>query len=130
MTRVDPRDTNAYVYTIRPKVYEIAKGKCYACRKAVGPGTKHKSWECHHIRPVCRGGTNALTNLVCLCLKCHNFVHSEDVRYRRKLSHRQYFIGVDRRTGKRIVRWWDHVLVHRKRTTSNPRLRRLYELAT
>lgn len=126
----DPRDTNRYFYTIRPAVYKRANGKCYACNKPVDIGTENKRWECHHVRPVSRGGTNALKNLVCLCVKCHRFVHSGEITYKRKLKHREYFIGVDSRTGKRVVRWWNYKLVHRKRTTSNSRLRRLYELAS
>jgi len=82
----DSRDTNHYHYTIRPKVYERAKGMCYACVRPVG-----RHWCCHHIRPVRRGGTNDLKNLVCLCVTCHDFVHT-DRFHKRKLKRRLCFV--------------------------------------
>lgn len=125
----DPRDTNHYFYTIRPRILKLARGKCYACFRRVGPGTKRNIWQCHHILPVSRGGTNDLNNLVCLCLKCHELVHAGDIRYKQKLAKREYFIGRDIDTGKRVVRWWGYRWVYRKRKLRNPRLRRLRKLA-
>ncbi len=83
----DPRDTNRYYYTIRPMVYGRARGRCYACDRRIG-----RNWECHHIRPVRRGGTNELKNLVCLCLNCHGFVHG-NCRYKRRLKKRVCFVA-------------------------------------
>jgi len=126
----DPRYTNQYFYTVRPAVLKQAKGKCSACRRRVGPGTSRKTWECHHILPISCGGTNALDNLVCLCVECHRFVHAGDITYKRKLSRREYFIGRDILSGKGVVRWSNYRLVKRESTTKNPRLRKLRKLAS
>jgi HNH endonuclease len=125
LTRVDPRYTNQYYYTIRPKVCERANGMCYACAKPVG-----KSWRCHHIRPVNRGGTNDLKNLVCLCISCHDFVH-RDFFYKRKLGRRQCFVGVNPLTGrKQVQRWFKYYLVlKRPSPRAAPILRKLCRLA-
>jgi hypothetical protein len=122
----DIRGTNNWFYTIRPKVYRRDNGRCYASSKGVGktPG----DWTCHHVRPVELGGSHDLDNLVCLCLKCHRFVHTEYIRYKRRLKRRVYFIRVDG-AGHRVVRWLNYCLVARHRRTNNPRLRRLYKLA-
>ena len=124
-TKDDPRDTNYYHYTVRPKVYERAKGMCYACAKPVG-----ESWRCHHIQPVKDGGTNDLKNLVCLCISCHDFVH-RDCFYKRKLKSRVCFVGIDPRTGRKGVRRWFMYCLVSKRPSPRaaPILRRLCRLA-
>lgn len=33
--------------------------------------------EYHHIVPLCVGGTNRLTNIVPVCLRCHKAIHGE-----------------------------------------------------
>ena len=37
--------------------------------------TARRKLHVHHIRPLKRGGTNALSNLVTLCNKCHSITH-------------------------------------------------------
>jgi len=123
----DPRDTNQYFYTIRPKVLQRANGRCYGCFRPVA--MKRGDWACHHVMPVSKGGTNALDNLVCLCVECHQFVHAGNIKYKRKLPRREYFIGRDIETGRRVMRWWNYRWAYRKRTTKNPRLRKLRALA-
>jgi len=121
----DPRDTNHYYYTVRPKVYERAKGLCYACARRVG-----RSWRCHHIRPVSHGGTNDLKNLVCLCISCHDFVHG-DCFYKRNLNRRVCFVGINPVTGRKVVRRRINYCWVRKRPSPRaaPILRRLCRLA-
>jgi hypothetical protein len=96
---------------IRKKTYGLAEGRCQACGKRLSKG-----WHCHHILPVGSGGTDDRRNLICLCIECHKFAHGWNGcrYYSRKLKKRQYFIGTDIRTGKRVVRWWGHCMVTRK----------------
>jgi hypothetical protein len=121
----DPRDTNRYYYTIRPMVYKRAKGMCYACGKFVG-----MKWECHHIRPVHRGGTNDLKNLVCLCRSCHRFLHG-DCRFKRRLKKRLCFVGINLGTGRKEVRRWFNYCLVRKTPSARakPVLLKLIKLA-
>ncbi len=38
-------------------------------------GTQNCRLEVHHIQPLYKGGTNELSNLRTLCVKCHRAVH-------------------------------------------------------
>ena len=47
---------------------ETVGKKCANCESLNG-------LEYHHIIPLALGGTNNLTNFVCLCSKCHGLIH-------------------------------------------------------
>lgn len=47
--------------------FERAHGKCEMCGTYLMPGL----WQCDHIVPVSRGGSNDITNLQVLCRPCH-----------------------------------------------------------
>lgn len=49
---------------------------CYLC----GNKRKHEKLEAHHIVPVSQNGKNSIYNLVTLCNKCHDDVHSEKLK--------------------------------------------------
>lgn len=47
--------------------FERAHGKCESCGIYLQPA----AWQCDHIVPVSKGGTNDITNLQVLCIPCH-----------------------------------------------------------
>ena len=47
--------------------FERAHGKCEACGVYLQPA----QWQCDHIVPLSRGGSNDITNLQVLCIPCH-----------------------------------------------------------
>ncbi len=65
-------------FEIQKAVYERAENKCENC------GWDHKRWkkndprilEIHHIKEHAKGGKNTLENLIVLCSKCHDEIHS------------------------------------------------------
>lgn len=54
---------------LRRRVYRRANYRCQNC--GVGQVELHA----HHIVPLSVGGTNALSNLACLCRGCHAAIH-------------------------------------------------------
>lgn len=48
---------------------DIIGRKCGCCESTV-------DLQYHHIVPLALGGSNLLTNYVCLCKKCHNVIHT------------------------------------------------------
>lgn len=52
---------------------EIVGLKCANCNSI-------EELQYHHIIPLALGGTNKLTNLVCLCNKCHSLIHQGNNR--------------------------------------------------
>lgn len=58
----------------RRRVYKRAN---YSCRNCGAEGGSSGSTElhAHHVVPISRGGTHELSNLKCLCNKCHSKVH-------------------------------------------------------
>jgi 5-methylcytosine-specific restriction endonuclease McrA len=64
---------------IRAKVWKRDRGLCVACarRDVITPGK-----EVHHIIPLSKGGTTAMSNLVTLCLECHTARHNHLYRSR------------------------------------------------
>lgn len=61
-------------WTIRAEVVARDKGKCFYCKVEQDPrnGIHH---ECHHIRPLSRGGTTSMSNLMLVCKTCHEKKH-------------------------------------------------------
>lgn len=54
---------------LRRKVYRRAGYRCQNCDRT------NIELHAHHIVPLSVGGTNALTNLACLCRDCHEAIH-------------------------------------------------------
>jgi CRISPR/Cas system Type II protein with McrA/HNH and RuvC-like nuclease domain len=58
-------------------IYDKADGHCYYCDKKIDwsnygrPGEKG-AWSVDHMRPVSRGGTDHLNNLVPACITCNS----------------------------------------------------------
>ena len=63
----------------RAQRYKAAEGRCEACGIAVAKG----EFECDHVVPLSRGGTNAVENLRILCVNCHSQKTQHDGRRRR-----------------------------------------------
>ncbi len=55
----------------------------FCCRRC---GTSVRPLQVDHIIPLSRGGTNNLSNLQTLCLRCHSLKHPHMVSYRRTKS--------------------------------------------
>lgn len=47
---------------------------CLLCKKR----KNSKELRVHHVRPLSKGGTNELRNLIAVCLECHQYVHPEN----------------------------------------------------
>lgn len=64
-------------YALVKQVWARDRG-CVACKLPLGSlddeGKKIK-FDCHHIRKLSSGGTTTLSNLMCLCSKCHEKRH-------------------------------------------------------
>ncbi len=56
--------------------FERAHGRCEFCGDPLQPG----SWQCDHLIPISKGGTNDISNLRVLCLACHKAKTAEDRR--------------------------------------------------
>lgn len=66
----------------REYAYNRDKGKCVACKNMVYIGDIH----CHHKRSnLPRKLINKMNNLVTLCRKCHNKVHSGELTENKKI---------------------------------------------
>ena len=55
---------------LRTKVFRRDKYQCQYCRQFFGEDGLLLS--AHHIKPRAEGGNNKLSNLITLCLKCHD----------------------------------------------------------
>ena len=53
------------------RVYLRGGGRCLACHKKI----TRKQAQCDHILKVEHGGGNEISNLRCLCVKCHQLRH-------------------------------------------------------
>lgn len=59
---------------------QLANNTCEFC------GATHVRVEAHHVIPAKDGGTNDLTNLVCLCKSCHEKAHNQPLFNEKLLS--------------------------------------------
>ena len=59
-------------WELRDLVFKRDKGMCIACAQQ---GRRTSGKEVHHIVPLARGGSNTMSNLVTLCLTCHERRH-------------------------------------------------------
>ena len=56
----------------RQEVISRAKEKCQECKTELVP-----YFHAHHIKPLGRGGSNKISNLMCLCERCHAKKHGK-----------------------------------------------------
>src|SRR5215212_3872433 len=58
---------------------QVLRRDGYACQRcgAHGPGVAYRI---HHVVPLAQGGTDALDNLVTLCVECHHAAHGNGRR--------------------------------------------------
>lgn len=63
--------------TIRRKVMARDCGLCQACKRA---GLATVGEEVDHVVPISEGGTDDLSNLELLCVRCHAAKSAEDAR--------------------------------------------------
>lgn len=56
--------------------FERARGRCEMC----GTQLQVAEWQCDHLVPLSKGGTNDITNLRVLCKPCHRRKTAEDRR--------------------------------------------------
>ena len=47
---------------------------CQMCKKY---GRLVRAEHVHHIKPLAEGGSNDISNLICLCHRCHSKIHAE-----------------------------------------------------
>lgn len=71
------REYSSRQYAVnRQHRFERARGRCELCGIGLEPG----GWECDHLVPLSKGGTNDITNLRVLCRLCHKAKTAEDRR--------------------------------------------------
>jgi 5-methylcytosine-specific restriction endonuclease McrA len=73
-------ESKAGWWEIRKKVVQRAGGKCEARLASGRCGAPLQ--EVHHIRPLSKGGTTTMSNLLGMCQACHNKRHSHLFRAR------------------------------------------------
>lgn len=56
--------------------FERARGRCEMCGVALQPA----EWDCDHLVPISKGGTNDITNLRVVCRPCHRRKTATDRR--------------------------------------------------
>ncbi len=61
---------------------EVRKRSKGLCEDTIHRGAKVRGVEVHHIVPLSKGGRTTMTNLLHLCLDCHNRRHSHLYRSR------------------------------------------------
>ena len=71
----DKRNKVAVPTATKIEVKRLANFQCVFCKE---PETQWLKLEVHHLVPRFFGGTNELTNLICLCNNCHSKIHSGD----------------------------------------------------
>lgn len=67
-------------WDLRAQAMKRDEGYCVPCRNR---GLLVKAIDVHHIKPLSKGGINALSNLICLCDDCHTKRHSHMFRARK-----------------------------------------------
>jgi hypothetical protein len=60
----------------RKRVWRLAGERCAACRTKVALKDSH----CDHIIAVAKSGADDISNLRCLCINCHRFLHGWEGR--------------------------------------------------
>ena len=74
-------------------VYDKTDGYCYYCGKKIsfvnyGKPGNHSAWEINPSKPVSRGGTNYLRNLVPACIVCNrDKSNRHDIHYKHNFEH-------------------------------------------
>ena len=74
-------------------VYDKTDGYCYYCGKKIsftnyGKLGNHGAWEIDHSKPVSKGGTNYLRNLVPACTTCNRDKSARHgIHYKRNFEH-------------------------------------------
>jgi len=72
-------------HKIRRRVYSRDNYTCQIC-SAQGGSKGDTVLDAHHIKPRSEGGSHALSNLVTLCVDCHNRQHPHDIKENRTPS--------------------------------------------
>lgn len=62
-------------WELRKKAWTRDQGKCVDHRRR---GILVTATDVHHIVPLARGGTNTMSNLICLCDTCHIKRHPQN----------------------------------------------------
>lgn len=66
----------ARVLAVRVRVKKRAKGRCELCGvQFVDKPHRPKSGSMHHLFPRRDGGSDAVSNLIYICLACHSGIH-------------------------------------------------------
>ena len=58
----------------RQHAFERQRGRCGKCGVELQPGL----WQADHIVPLSKGGSNDVTNLLCVCIPCHKAKTRQD----------------------------------------------------
>lgn len=66
-------------WALRKAAFDRDGGMCVVCRRL---GTLVKAVEIHHITSLRTGGSNTISNLISLCITCHNKRHRHLFRTR------------------------------------------------
>lgn len=75
-------DANEYE-ALKQLVMERENYKCQACGRKYSKARARLYLSAHHVKPRAEGGLSILSNLECLCRKCHDLVEEgriEDIR--------------------------------------------------
>lgn len=94
--------------TLQKILIRSGRNKCSLC------GWDKSSVDVHHILEKCEGGTNTLTNLICLCPNCHRCVHDKNLNFITKeelISKSLYFL---------LRNWRDFYKIKNTRQTPKP----------
>lgn len=77
---VNGMNTRTGWYDLQKAVAKRSGGRCESYRS--GTRCASAAREVHHIVPLSRGGPNVISNLIHLCLQCHNARHNHLFRSR------------------------------------------------
>jgi 5-methylcytosine-specific restriction protein A len=69
------KEVKSYVRDFKVSILckQNANGKCACCKKIIGKDMllNIPELQCHHIVPLCNGGSDSIENCEALCPNCH-----------------------------------------------------------